>query len=138
MPAAAFLADAENDHMVGNATFTPNATLYLALCTVEPIFTDDGGSITEIAYTGYARAPVTASEMGSSAAGIMLNSATIEFPEMTGGTGTGITFLALLDGNAGTSGDGLYGWGALDSSPVEIASGETPRFTTNGLTFKRV
>ncbi len=142
MPASTYLANKENDHFLGKAAFTSpmdsGGTAYVALCTTEPVVGDDGGSITETAYTGYARAPTTSAHWGSSAARSSTNSAgIIEFPEMTGGASGNITHFAILDGNAGTSADKLLAWGPVDSSPVTISSGETPRFNTSGMTLNR-
>lgn len=138
MPSGNYLKKKEQDHLFGKATFTPPATMYVALLTAAPSAGDHGGSLSETTYTGYARAATTGDDWGDSAAdGTITNdNAEIAFAAMTGGSSGNVTHFALLSGNTGTSADGLIGWGTLDETEV-YSAGETPRFAAGELTMTR-
>ena len=98
--ASNYLENELADHLFTDGAFTPAATLYLALCSEAPVEGDDGSTITEVSYTGYARVAVTASEMGAAAGGVKLNTSALTFPQCTGGSDTA-THLAICDASSG-------------------------------------
>ena len=85
------------DHVFNDPSYTA-PTPYLALCTAVPTETNSAGTITEAAYTGYARLAVAAGDMGAAAAGAKSNSAALTFAACTGSTST------------------IIGWGICSSS----------------------
>jgi hypothetical protein len=98
------------------------ATLYLALCTADPGEAATGASMSEIAYTSYARVAVTSSSGWTTSGATRTNTGAITWPACTGGSGTA-THWALVDSSSG-AGDVLYK-GALTAS-LAISSGITP------------
>jgi hypothetical protein len=104
------------DHMLRNQSYTPPATVYVALFTTA---TADDGSGTEVSGGAYARQAVTldAAEEGASE-----NSADITFPTATADWGT-VTHLALFDA--------LTGGNMLMHSPLDES-----KTINNGDTFK--
>ncbi len=81
MPAKSdYLATAMLKHESGQATWTPAATQYLALCTVTPISSQTGSTINEVAYTNYARQPITQAHWTAVAANSMSNTLLITVP----------------------------------------------------------
>ncbi len=74
-----------------NAAASPLTSLFLALHTADPGEAGDQ-TTSEVAYTGYARVPVTRNSGGWTITGNVVNpTANIEFGEMTGGTATHAT-----------------------------------------------
>ena len=102
------------DHVFGTS-YTPIATLYVALYTVNP---DDNDTGTEATYTDYAREIIS---FGTAATRRITQDALITFDQCTGGTND-ITHWgirdALTDGN-------LLAHGALTSTKT-VATGKTP------------
>ena len=119
------------DHLLSAATYTPPATLYIALFTTNPDFeTGTGG--TEVSGGSYARVAVTNNSTNFPAAsgGSKSNGADVTFATPTAGWGT-VTGFALYD--AASSGNLLTG-AALGTSKT-INSGDVVRFNTGSLTF---
>lgn len=132
-----YLANKENDHLIGKATYTPPATLYLALCTAAPSASDTGSTITETGYTSYARLAVTGSDFensGDTTAAIISNTSILTFAESTGGSSGTITHVALVDA---ASGGNLLQFTALDSS-ITASTNEAPRVTAGNLKLRRL
>lgn len=94
------------DHVFRNASYTPAATVYVALFTTA---TDDTGAGTEVSGGSYARQSVT---FGAAAAGAISNSAEINFPTATANWGT-ITHAAIMDASTGGN---MLAHTALDAS----------------------
>lgn len=83
-----FLEEAITNHILGHATYTPPADVYLALYTTA---TDETGAGTEVTGGTYARQLVT---FGVWATGGALNDASVTFTGLPAAT---ITHAALLD-----------------------------------------
>ena len=111
------------DHILGTASFTMPATVYVALYTVTPTIAGGG---TEAAYTGYARV-TTASLWSAAASGSKSNSGPLSFPACTGGSSPVVAF-GILD--ASSAGNLL----AFGSCTLSVSSGITPSFATGQLT----
>lgn len=112
-------------HNVGKTAFTMPATVALALCTVAPEDSKTGATITEAAYTGYARktiagASFTAPE-GTSPTKIT-NSAELVFASCSAGSSTIIGW-ALCDSATTGAGNMLY-WGTCSSTVISTT--QTP------------
>lgn len=89
-------------------TFTPPATIYVALLTA--VADAEAGTVTEVTGGGYAR--VSAAFDDPAGVGVTANSAEVQFAQASTDLGT-VTHFALYD--ASTSGNALY-IGALDAS----------------------
>lgn len=116
------------DHVFGAATYTPPATLYVALSTTT--ITDAGGNMTEPSGSAYARVAVTnnATNWPAAAAGAKANGIAITFPTATGSWGTIIDF-AIMD--AATAGN-MLGFGTLTTAKA-VTTGDTPSFAVGDL-----
>jgi len=117
-------------NVADNAAASPLTNLYLALHTADP---GEGGnqSTNEIAYTSYARTPVTRNNTtpgwtisGGSASPV----ATINFPAGTGGSGTATHFSI----GSAASGTGKVFYKGTITTPIVCGAGVTPQLTTNG------
>lgn len=102
------------DHVFGTS-YTPIATLYVALYTVNP---DDDDTGTEATYTGYARESIS---FGTAATRRITQDALITFDPCTGGSND-ITHWAIRDA---ITGGNLLAHGALTSTKT-VADGKTP------------
>ena len=122
------LANELIDHALRNSSYTPAATVYVALYTTDP-GDDDSGS--ECANSGaYARKAVTFSAAASRAT---TNSGDVDFDEATGSWGT-VSHVGIKD--SGTYGAGnLLAHGAVDASKP-IASGDTASIAAGDLDFE--
>lgn len=131
--ASNYLENKVLDHVLGNTTYTPAATLYVALFTTSGTSQDvldrlEAGTLTdEVSGGSYARKTVTfAAASGGSAS----NSSTVTFDAATANWGT-VTHIAVVD--ALTSGNVLY-YGALTASKT-ISTGDTFQVTSGNLTI---
>jgi hypothetical protein len=108
------------DH-VCNASYTPAATIYLALCTGDPTDAGTGASMNECADSGnYSRKAIT---FGAAASRSVDQNAQVTFDQATGSWGT-VTHWAIVD--SGTHGAGnMLAHGAFSESK-SIVSGNTP------------
>ena len=126
MPKSNYLAAAMIGHVIGKSTFTAPTDFYLALCTIAPLASDTGSTITEVAYTNYVRLHKTAADFSAVVANAVSNSAqwTFATPGATGATAYG---WALCD--ASSAGNVLY----FDAfpSPLVIVSGIAPFVPAN-------
>ena len=115
-----YLAAAMIGHVIGKSTFTAPTDFYLALTTIAPLPSDTGSTITEVAYTSYARLHLTAASFTAVTANAVSNSAALTFvtPGATGATANG---WALCD--AASAGNVLYS-GPL--AALVIVSGIAP------------
>jgi len=130
MSFADFLEDELLDHVFGAATYTPPATLYVALSTTAP--NDDGTNVTEPGGGSYARAAVTnnATEWPAASGGSKTHANDIIFPTATGSWGT-ISHYAVYDA---VSGGNLLGHGAL-SVPKLVGATDTAQFAAGIVTI---
>lgn len=117
------------DHLLGAATYTAPATLYLAVFTAVP--TDAGGG-TEVTGGSYARLAVTnnATNFPASVAGAKSNGAVLDMVTASASWGTVVAY-ALFDAS---SAGNMIGWADL-ASPVLINNGDTLRFAAGALTY---
>lgn len=110
------------DHVVGNATYTPAATIYLCLCTADPTDAGTGASMNEVANSGsYAR---TAVAFDAAASRAIDSTAQVSFPQATGNWGT-VTHWAITDSNTYGAGN-MLAYGALTASK-SVVTGNIPR-----------
>jgi hypothetical protein len=116
------------DH-VFNATYTPAATVYLALCTGDPTDAGTGASMNEVANSGsYARTAISFSAASSRR---VTQSGAVTFPAATGSWGT-VSHWAIVDSNTHGAGN-MLAYGAFAASK-SIVSGNTPT-VTNGTVY---
>lgn len=120
-----FLENELLDHAFKNTSYTPTATLRIALYTAAP---SDAGGGTEVTGGSYARVSVTAATgMNTASGGSISNNGAITFPTATASWGT-VTHFGIFE-----SGDtNLLAWGALDASKT-IGSGDTASFANAAL-----
>lgn len=116
-----------------------NTTLYFGLWTAALDDTLAGNTASESAYTSYARLALT-NNSTIFAAGTGTTTYTKTFPSdalksfvtSTGGTST-VTYLGILNGNAGTSADKGYAWCSVTSTTIN--SGDTPQLAQNAISL---
>ena len=125
--ASDYLEDKLVDHITGTTSFTMPVNVYMALCTAAPTDASTGTTITEAAYTSYARVECS-DDWNASSGGTATNSAAITFPAATGGSET-LTHFVLVD--ASSAGNVLV-HGALDAS-LAVSSGITPEVAIGSL-----
>lgn len=116
-----------------------NTTLYFALFTAAIDDTLAGNTANESAYTSYARLGLTnnttifAAGSGTTTyTKTFPSDATKSFATSTGGTST-VTYLGILNGNAGSSADKGYGWCSVTSTTIN--NGDTPQLAQNAVTL---
>jgi len=125
------------DSMWGATGFTAAATIYFGLWEAALDDTFNGASASESGYTSYARLGLT-NNTTIFAAGSGTTTYQKQFPSdaaksfatSTGGTST-ITYLGVMDGNAGTSADNGYAWCSVTSTAIN--SGDTPQLAQNAI-----
>lgn len=124
-----FSEDEILDHLLGGATYTPPATLYLAVFTAAP--TDAGGG-TEVTGGSYARLAITnnLTNFPASSGGAKSNGAVLDMVTASAGWGTVVAY-ALFDAS---SAGNMLGWADLTSSVI-INNGDTLRFAAGALTY---
>ena len=122
---------------IGDASGLPAAatagSIYISLHTSDP---GEAGSFAgEATYTSYARIPVARTSGAWAVAGDTptecSNVAAITFDECTGGTNL-ITHVGICKTLAGTGGDEMLYYSALDSS-LNVSNGITPQFNAGVL-----
>jgi hypothetical protein len=108
------------DAIFGGTAYTVTSPVYLALTTVAVTETDTGSTITEAAYTGYARKSIASADMGAATTSGKTNVNPITFAGCTAGTSTVVGFAIC---SASTAGDVIL-YGTLPS--VVISTTQTP------------
>lgn len=117
---ANFLEDALLNH-VCNVAFTPAATLYVALCTADPLDTATGASMNEVANAnGYARTAVT---FDPAASRRVVQASAVTFPQASGSWGS-VSHWTLVSTATYGAGD-VYAHGSF-VTPFTPVSGNTP------------
>jgi hypothetical protein len=126
------------DSMWGKTAFTAATTIYFGLWTSTLDDTFNGATASEAAYTSYARLGLTnnttifAAGSGTTTyTKTFPSDATKSFATSTGSTST-VTYLGILDGNAGSSSDHGYAWCSVTSTTIN--SGDTPQLAQNAIT----
>jgi hypothetical protein len=116
-----------------------NTTLYFGLWAAAISDTLEGNAASECAYTSYARLALT-NNTTIFATGSGTTTYTKTFPSdavksFTASTGTGtnntVTYLGILNGNAGTTADKGYAWCSVTSTTIN--SGDTPQLAQNAV-----
>jgi hypothetical protein len=106
------------DHILKVGAYSPPATVYLALFTVDP---GETGTLTnEATYTGYARKAIPFGAAGTRA---IAQNAQVDFDPCTGGNNT-ISHWGLMDGDVEGAGN-MLAYGAF-TTPKAVSSGYTP------------
>lgn len=118
------------DDLVGNAAYSPPATLYLALATDATTPDVEAGTFTECTGGAYTRQPVTGTEWAAASGGAVSTSANVEWTTATNNWGT-ITHVALMD--ASTSGNALIIQALASNKTVE--TGDTFVINSGNLTI---
>ena len=126
------------DSMWGKTAFTAATTIYFGLWTAAIDDTLAGNTASEAAYTSYGRLGLT-NNTTIFASGTGTTTYTKTFPSdaaksfntSTGGSST-VTYLGILDGNAGTSADHGYAWCSVTSTTIN--NGDTPQLAQNAIT----
>jgi len=115
------------DHVLGNSSYSPPATVYVALFTTSP--SDSSGGV-EVSGGGYARVAVTnnLTNWPAAVSGSKSNGTVISFPTATAAWGTIVAFALMT---APTGGDILY-WGAVNPN-VSVPSGADASFAVGAL-----
>jgi hypothetical protein len=118
------------DHVFGAATYTPPATIYVALFTVAP--TDAGGG-TEVSGGGYARLGVTnnATNFPAASSGAKTNGTDFTFGTATGANWGTVVAVGLFDA---LSGGNLLAWADLTVNK-SVDDGDTASFPAGDLDF---
>jgi len=117
------------NHLCGTS-YSPVATVYVALATADPTDAATGASMSEVANSGsYARTAVT---FGVASSRQVAQSGTVTFPASTGAWGT-LTHWAILDTATYGSGN-VLAHGALSSS-VAVVSGNTVSIASGQITI---
>jgi hypothetical protein len=137
---ANFSSKAIQDSIWGKTAFTAATTIYFGLWAAALDDTLAGNTTSEAAYTSYARLGLTNNTtIFAAGSGTTTYSKTFpsdaakSFATSTGtGTNNTITYLGVLDGNAGTSADHGYAWCSVTSTTIN--SGDTPQLAQNAVT----
>jgi hypothetical protein len=124
-----YLENAILNHVLGRQTYTPPATVYVALFTAAP---GEAGGGTEVSGGGYSRVAVAndTTNWPTTTSGQKSNANAITFPQATANWGT-IVAWGLFD--AATGGNLLY-YGDVSPSRA-VNSGDTAQFSAGALTF---
>jgi hypothetical protein len=124
-----YLENAILNHVLGGQTYTPPATVYVALFTAAP---GEAGGGTEVSGGGYSRVAVAnnTTNWPTTSNGQKSNANAITFPQATANWGT-IVAWGLFD--AATGGNLLY-YGDVSPSRA-VNAGDTAQFAAGALTF---
>src|SRR5215469_3906473 len=137
---ANFSSKSMQDSVWGKTAFTAAVTIYAGLWAATLDDTLAGNTASECAYTSYARLALT-NNTTIFAAGTGTTTYSKTWPSdaakswaTSTGTGTNntVTYLGVLDGNAGTSADHGYCWCSITSTTIN--SGDTPQLAQNAVT----
>jgi hypothetical protein len=135
---ANYASKAIQDLLWGKTAYAGETTIYAGLWTAAIDDTFAGNTASEAAYTSYARLALTnnttifAAGSGTTTyAKSFPSDAAKSFVTSTGGTST-VTYLGLLNGNAGTSADKGMAWCSVTSTTIN--SGDTPQLAQNAVT----
>jgi len=128
--ASNYLENAIMDHIFssGNANFTSPANLFVGLATASITDATTGTSVTEAAYTSYARVSTADADWAAAVNGMVDNGTVISFPAATGGSETEIDYFIA---DAATLGNILM-YGTLNTA-LPVVNGVTPRFSASQL-----
>lgn len=140
---ANYLSKSIGDLVFGKTAYAGETTLYHGLWAAALDDTFTGATASECGYTSYARLALT-NNTTIFAAGSGTTTYTKTWPSdaaknfaTSTGTGTNntVTYLGVLNGNAGTSADKGVVWASVTS--VTINSGDTPQLAQNAISQVR-
>lgn len=138
---ANYLSKKFGDLIFGATAFSAPTPLYVGLWTAALDDTFNGATASEANYTSYARLSLTnnttifAAGSGTTTyVKTFPSDAAKNFATCTGGSSV-VTYLGVLDGNAGTSGDHGIVWASVSS--VTISNGATPQLAQNAISQTR-
>jgi hypothetical protein len=130
------------DFLFRSGSYTPPATLYIALCTATPAETDTGSTISEVSGGNYSRQSVssgasswysTQQDTISTSSGSNGTTSNVSSIVWSGATWTAtVTAVAICD--ASTGGNLLF-YGALTSSKA-VSSGDTVNLFSGDLSIR--
>lgn len=110
------------DHILNKVAYTNPAAIYLCLCTADPTDAATGASMSEVANTnGYVRTAIT---FAAAATRSIDQSASVDFPQASGGGWGTVTHWCIVDNNTYGSGQAMA-HGAFTASKT-INDGDTP------------
>lgn len=111
--------------------WTAPATVAVALCRSPVLDADDGSTIVEANYTGYARKVIAPADMNAASGGAISNANAITFDACTAGSST-IVAIAICDSSTIGAGNVLY-YGTVTSKVIDTSN--TPAtIAVSGLT----
>lgn len=130
------------DLLFGKTAYAGETTMYVGLWTAALDDTFAGNTASEAAYTSYARLALT-NNTTIFAAGTGTTTYTKQFPSdaaksfatSTGGSAPTVTYLGILNGNAGTSADKGVSWCSVTSTIIN--TGDTPQLAQNALSMQQ-
>jgi hypothetical protein len=125
-----YLSNKDLNHNFGKGAFTMPATVAIVLLTVVPTAASTGSSVTEAAYTGWARFKLEAASLNESTAQKLTNSAKLELAGCTGSSSTIVGFI-IADSTVAASGNSLY-WGTTASTVISTTQ-TPPTIAVNAL-----
>lgn len=121
------------DHVLGGATYSQVATVWIGLST--GVTSDNLDSLAEPVGNGYARVARinNSTTFGAAAAGVKRNAIALTFPEATGSWGTVVHFEIWNHATAAAAANFIAA-GSLGVSKA-IGAGDTPSFPINSLSI---
>lgn len=133
-----YLSKKLQDSAWGATAFTAASPLWFGLWTAALDDTFAGNTANEIVYTSYGRLSLT-NNTTIFATGSGTTTYTKTFPSdgvksfntATGNGNSPVTYLGILDGNAGTSADKGYAWCSVTSTTIN--NGDTPQLAQNAI-----
>ena len=136
-----YLSKSLGDLAFGKTAYAGETTMFHGLWTAALDDTFNGATASEAAYTSYARLSLT-NNTTIFAAGSGTTTYTKTWPSdatkswatSTGGTST-VTFMGVLNGNAGTSADKGIVWASVSSTTIN--NGDTPQLAQNAVSQTR-
>lgn len=117
--------------LVGKTAMPALGAIWVALLTATPAEPINGGTITEAAYTGYARKSTAASDWNSAVAAApctISNANAITFAACSGGSSV-VTYFCLIDSASGAGNVRAYG-----TCSATISGTAVPSFAAGALT----
>ena len=136
-----YLSKSLGDLAFGKTAYAGETTMFHGLWTAALDDTFNGATASEAAYTSYARLSLT-NNTTIFAAGSGTTTYTKTWPSdatkswatSTGGTST-VTYMGVLNGNAGTSADKGIVWASVSSTTIN--NGDTPQLAQNAVSQTR-
>jgi hypothetical protein len=126
-----YLEDEILDHILGNASWGPAATVYVGLWTATLSDTSTGATAGEVSGGSYARVAVTnnATNFPAASGGAKTTGAAVDFGTASGSWGT-VTDWCIVDSSSGAG--NIYYYGTLTASKT-IASGDSAQFASGDI-----